>query len=97
MEHAVLSSSHSNENNAMNLLAAGNTGSALGIMLAGLLIGGFAFFCAYRDFDWFMNNRRAALLVMILGRGGARIFYMLLGLVIIGGGLFIGAAGLFGY
>lgn len=43
-----------------------------------------------------MNNRRAALLVMILGRGVARIFYMLLGVVFFGGGLFVGVATLLG-
>ena len=80
----------------MNLLAAGDTGSALGMMAAGLLIGGFTFFCAFQDYDWFMNNRKAALLVMILGRSVARIFYMLLGLVFIGGGLFLGVATLMG-
>ena len=80
----------------MDLLAAGDAGAAVGVMLGGLLIGGFSFFCAYKDYDWFMNNSRAALLVMILGRGGARIFYMLLGVVFFGGGLFVGVATLLG-
>ncbi len=80
----------------MHLLAAGDTGSAIGMMAGGLLIGGFTFFCAFQDYDWFMNNRKAALLVMILGRSVARIFYMLLGLAFIGGGLFLGVATLMG-
>ncbi len=80
----------------MQLLAQVDSGSAIGVMAGGLLIGGFTFFCAFQDYDWFMNNRRAALLVMILGRPIARIFYMLLGVVFIGGGLFLGVAGLMG-
>ena len=80
----------------MSLLAAENTGSALGMMAFGLLVGGFTFFCALQDYDWFMNNRRAALFVMIFGRTLARFFYMTLGLVFIGGGLFLGVATLMG-
>lgn len=80
----------------MNLLAAQEVGPALGIMAGGLLIGGFTFFCAFKDYDWFMNNRRAALFVMIFGRTVTRILYMLLGLVFIGGGLFLGIGGLLG-
>ncbi|MDR1884723.1 MAG: immunity 17 family protein [Synergistaceae bacterium] len=39
------------------------------------------------NYDWFMNARRARLLVKIFGRGGARIFYMALGLLIVGAGV----------
>lgn len=80
----------------MDLLAAGDPGAGIGMILGGLLIGGFSFFCAYQDYDWFMENRRAALFVLIFGRGGARIFYMLLGLAFIGGGLIFGLASLLG-
>ena len=80
----------------MQQLAQVDSGAAIGLIAGGLLIGGFTFFCAFQDYDWFMNNRRAALLVMILGRPIARIFYMLLGVVFIGGGLFLGVAGLMG-
>lgn len=45
-------------------------------------IGLFCFFCAYKDYDWFMNNRKAKVLVKIFGRKGARIFYCLLGALI---------------
>ena len=40
------------------------------------------------DWDWFMNSRRAALFVKLLGRNGARVFYIILGVSIAG----IGAA-----
>ena len=80
----------------MQLLAADNTGSALGMMALGLLIGGFTFFCAFKDYDWFMNNRRAALFVMIFGRNITRFFYMTLGVVFMRGGLFLGVATLMG-
>lgn len=35
------------------------------------------------DWDWFMNNYKAKPLVTIFGRNGARIFYGILGAVII--------------
>lgn len=37
---------------------------------------------AVLDWDFFMNSRRAWLLVKILGRNGARVFYALLGAAI---------------
>ena len=48
------------------------------IVFAGL----FSAFCAFRDFDWFMNNRKARPFVNMFGRNGARVFYMALGAVI---------------
>jgi hypothetical protein len=54
-----------------------------------LILGGlFSVICALKDFDWFMNNSRAALIVRILGRGGARVFYVLLGAAFIIFGLY---------
>lgn len=45
-----------------------------------VLFGGlFSIFCAWRDYDWFMDNPRARLFVKLLGRGGARVFYIALG------------------
>lgn len=41
------------------------------------------------DWEWFMANRRAALFVKILGRTGARIFYILLGLGLIALGILL--------
>jgi uncharacterized membrane protein YuzA (DUF378 family) len=48
-----------------------------------VLCGLFSIICALKDFDWFMNNRRAAFFVRIFGRGGARVFYILLGIAIV--------------
>lgn len=50
--------------------------------LLGLLVcfaGLFSIVCAAKDFDWFMGNYRAHFFVAILGRTGARIFYVALG------------------
>jgi hypothetical protein len=33
------------------------------------------------DWDWFMNHRRARLIVRVFGRMGARIFYCIFGVV----------------
>lgn len=52
------------------------------ISLVFILIGVFSVFGGALDWDFFMENRRARLFVMILGRLGARIFYVLLGIVI---------------
>ena len=55
-------------------------------ILAGLLIGAigvFCIFCAYKDYDWFMNNRKAVIFVNLFGRDGARKFYIGLGIVIL--------------
>ena len=51
-----------------------------------LMIGAgvFTIMGAIMDWNWFMNSRRARFFVGIFGRTGARIFYILLGLFIIG-------------
>ena len=41
--------------------------------------GAFAICGGIFDWEWFMNSRRAWLVVTIFGRGGARIFYAALG------------------
>lgn len=46
--------------------------------------GAFTIVGAVMDWNWFMNSRRARFFVAIFGRMGARIFYILLGLFIIG-------------
>lgn len=46
--------------------------------------GAFTIVGAVMDWNWFMNSRRARFFVAIFGRLGARIFYILLGLFIIG-------------
>ena len=39
-------------------------------------------FCAFMDYDWFMSSYRAAPLRALLGRGGTRVLYIFLGIVI---------------
>ncbi len=59
-------------------------------MLSGMFIifaGIFSIFCAYKDYDWFMNNYRARPFVKLFGRDGARRFYIGLGIFIIVCGL----------
>ncbi len=55
------------------------------LVFAGL----FSIAGAILDWEWFMTSRRAAMFVRLLGRTGARIFYALLGLFLVG----VGAAG----
>jgi hypothetical protein len=43
------------------------------------LAGCFSLAASYFQWGWFMNNRRARLMVKLLGYQGARIFYALLG------------------
>jgi small neutral amino acid transporter SnatA (MarC family) len=62
------------------------------ISLACIIAGLFSSICAGMDFDFFMNHRKARFFVKILGRNGARIFYVLLGIamIIVGVGFFTG-------
>ncbi len=46
-------------------------------------IGAFSMLGAIFDWDFFMNARKARLMVAILTRNGARIFYALLGLALL--------------
>lgn len=48
-----------------------------------VLAGAFTILGAALDWDWFMNNSRARLFVGLLGRGGARLFYVGLGMIMI--------------
>lgn len=57
-----------------------------------IVAGLFASLCAAFDFEWFMNHRKARFFVKILGRTGARIFYIALG----AGILVLGSLVLFG-
>ena len=43
------------------------------------------------DWDWFMEDRKARFLVRLFGRGGARMFYALLGFGFIVLGAFVAA------
>jgi hypothetical protein len=62
---------------------ASNLLMALFFVFAGI----FTFCGGLFNWDWFMLNRRARLIVRIFGRGGARIFYMVLGVAILLTGL----------
>ncbi|MDJ0600834.1 MAG: immunity 17 family protein [Crocosphaera sp.] len=44
------------------------------------------------NWDWYMNHRKARFFVNILGRGGTRVFYGILGLglIVLGGLLLFG-------
>lgn len=58
-----------------------------------IAIGAFSVSGAIFNWDWYMESRRARLLVKLITRTGARIFYALLGTALIG----LGTAGLLGY
>jgi len=49
----------------------------MGLLLA--LGGLFAVAGGVFDWEWFMTNRKAWVFVKLLGRGGARVFYCVLG------------------
>ena len=51
--------------------------------LFAILAGLFTIFCAAKDFDWFMNHHKARFFVNIFGRDGARVFYGILGVILI--------------
>ena len=44
------------------------------------------------DWDWFFENYRARLFVTLFGREGARVFYLILGIILIIGTIFGTAA-----
>ncbi|MDR2174805.1 MAG: immunity 17 family protein [Synergistaceae bacterium] len=50
------------------------------------LTGVFSAFCAMKDYEWFMGSRKAAFLVKIFGRKAARMFYIVLGLLLVAAG-----------
>ncbi len=55
-------------------------------MIAGIflgLMGCFSIAGGIFNWNWYMNSRRAAFLVKIMGRNGARVFYILLGAAIL--------------
>jgi small neutral amino acid transporter SnatA (MarC family) len=56
------------------------------------LVGVFTIAGAVCDWDWFMESSRAQFFVNIFGRNGARAFYVLLGLFLLG----LGVLGAFG-
>ncbi len=52
-----------------------------------ILAGAFTVFCSVMNFDWYMNNRKARRLSAIIGRNGARILYIVIGVIIIIAGI----------
>ncbi|MEM7713520.1 MAG: immunity 17 family protein [Cyanobacteria bacterium P01_A01_bin.68] len=49
-----------------------------------ILVGLLSVAASYFNWDWYFNNYRARFLVKIIGRRGARIFYTVLGLFLVG-------------
>ncbi len=54
----------------------------------------FSAVCALKDMDWFMEHRKARMLVRIIGRTGTRVFYTVLGAAIFAVGAVLLVAGL---
>jgi hypothetical protein len=54
------------------------------LFIIAVLMGGFCIAGGVYNWDWFMNDRKAALFVTLLGRDGARVLYIFLGIGLIG-------------
>ncbi|VGO21392.1 immunity 17 family protein [Pontiella sulfatireligans] len=52
-----------------------------------IAVGAFAMAGGICNWDWFMNDKKARLIVKVFSRDGARIFYGILGLLILVAGL----------
>lgn len=52
-----------------------------------ILVGVFSVLASVKNWNWFFNNRKARPFVHIFGRTGARIFYTLIGIFIMGVGI----------
>ncbi len=48
-----------------------------------IVSGAFAFLAAVLNWEWFMNHRKVRFFVRLFGRTGARIFYGVIGLVLV--------------
>ena len=72
------------------ILSHGRIPPAESAAVVGLFLGLVGIFCiagAACDWEFFMNDRRARLFVIVLGRTGARWFYSLLGGALAGAGV----------
>ncbi len=49
-------------------------------------VGFYTIIAAYLDWDWFFRHHRARPIVGLFGRQGARVFYILLGGLLVGMG-----------
>ena len=50
--------------------------------VVGILVGAFSTWCAFQDYNWFMNSRKARFMVWVFGRKNVRAFYIVLGVVL---------------
>jgi hypothetical protein len=67
----------------------GSQMNPIGLLFVAL--GVFTALAAALDWDWFMEDRKARFIVRLFGRGGARMFYALLGFGFIVLGAFVAA------
>jgi small neutral amino acid transporter SnatA (MarC family) len=61
-------------------------------MVVFILAGLYSLAGSIFNWEWFFSSRRGSVLARLIGRTGARIFYGLLGLLLVG----VGAAGVLG-
>ncbi|MDR2522801.1 MAG: immunity 17 family protein [Synergistaceae bacterium] len=52
------------------------------VSLIVIFVGTFSAWCAFQNYNWFMNSRKARFIVWVFGRKSARIFYIVLGVVL---------------
>ena len=57
-------------------------------------VGLFSLCAAVKDWDWYMNHRKARFMIGLIGRTGARIFYGTLGGLLCLGGVLVFVFGL---
>ncbi|MGN0650616.1 MAG: Imm17 family immunity protein [Oscillospiraceae bacterium] len=58
-----------------------------------ILVGGGIILCGVMNFEWFFKARKARMIESLFGRTGARIFYIILGLVFTVGGIVLCCSG----
>ncbi len=56
-----------------------------------LTAGVFCIVCAAMDYDFFMNDKKAWIFVKLLGRNGARVFYVIVGAAFVVAGVLFAA------
>lgn len=52
-----------------------------------IAVGVFTLVCALSEFGWFWNHRKAQSLMKLIGKGGCRIFYTLIGTIFLVAGI----------
>jgi small neutral amino acid transporter SnatA (MarC family) len=54
-----------------------------------IILGGiFCIVCSFKNYDWFFKLAKAEVFVKLFGREGARLFYLILGFLIMFLGIF---------